>query len=673
MLSLFGILLTGCTGTNEQHGGTNQIPLNINACYGSTDSTIVILPTAEKDTALQNRLYEDLEWIRYPKISDTIAMHSDLTGCNIIAYGTPDGNLWLKEQITNLPVSIQPDKIEGRGIYSATDIRLIACWTNPANPDKTLVIYTAQTTEQVVGINSVFHGPCQYHIARGTDILEEGFYSFDDGRYGCSERPDVTLPELTHEQMAADYDTFVSIVNQVFPLFEINRQVYGMDLHEFLNKQRNRIVRSGSYFEFADILRTTVNKCRGSHFWLEAVDPSAYYEGFVEKESYRIMYGYELYIADSVNKLEWELPLLYYNGDYYVIYDFVYSGLMYEKGMKVMKYNEKTPDEIVNTLFDAGRPVYWDYKLNKNYLTSFYRYIDKDVTQVLFEFEDIKGIPLKVCFRTKEGPEYYAPEINRDAAVVYLDNDNILYIRLPEMQPSLLEYYRTELEKYGDKSFRAVVIDIRDNGGGSDLTWMKLLSLILPKDKPAVKTTRVAFKNSRINRKYLPRHNSGEFLLAGADALKIDYLNNEEFLVVDWTDTLVVDDNTLDCNGNIYVLSEDIYSSAGSLMNICKQFDNLVSVGFRNSDILGAGIDPFAFSLPHSKLIFKMEPVVDLTNARTAAEAHQTDVEVEVEADLPAMLNYYNFPDSISRTDFLQKHDPFYPKVLELCREGPIK
>ena len=76
-------------------------------------------------------------------------------------------------------------------------------------------------------------------------------------------------------------------------------------------------------------------------------------------------------------------------------------------------------------------------------------------------------------------------------------------------------------------------------------------------------------------------------------------------------------------------------------MNVCKDSDQLVSVGLSNGQILGQGSDPLAFSLPNSKLTFSIEAILDLTDCKTARDTHHTDEKR------------------------LNEHDPFFKKALE--------
>ncbi|MDD5686967.1 MAG: S41 family peptidase [Elusimicrobia bacterium] len=143
---------------------------------------VCIIPTNEENKKEQNNLYlyvrkmNDMFLEEYSILTDKEALKQDLSKYTIIVYGTPKGNLWLAKYINMLPVRIESDKIVADTIYSGTNLRFITDWYNPQNPENGVLIYTAQKTEDVIGINSVFHGPTDYVIAKDKEIFVEGNY-----------------------------------------------------------------------------------------------------------------------------------------------------------------------------------------------------------------------------------------------------------------------------------------------------------------------------------------------------------------------------------------------------------------------------------------------------------------------------------------------------------------
>jgi len=161
----------------------------INAVSADKKSVILIIPTHESDKAVQDKIHDYVKSIHdkffkdSPILTDEESLKRDLSTNALIVYGTTTGNLWLAQHIAELPVRVESDKIVADTVYSGTQLRFISAWPNPQNPQKGVVIYTAQQAEDVVGINSVFHGPMDYVIAKGTEVLKAADYKKQDGRW----------------------------------------------------------------------------------------------------------------------------------------------------------------------------------------------------------------------------------------------------------------------------------------------------------------------------------------------------------------------------------------------------------------------------------------------------------------------------------------------------------
>jgi peptidase S41-like protein len=661
------LTISASSYSQTQHN-TADLPLSINACFGDDTNVVIILPTGEKTKEACDRIGKYAKAVfknRGPLfLEDTAALKEDLSRYTIITYGTLSGNLWVRQNLKGLPVAITKDKIVTDREFAGTNLRFITLWFNPANPVKPWIIYTAQDEKDVAGINGVFHGSAQFHVAMGTDLLQSGYYSRKSGAWMVSKLPDFRFPALTRKQMYEDYDRLTSIVEQVIPLMEVNRQIYGVDIRKLLSDNRSRIRQISQTEQFVDLINRTIAACRGSHFWIASPEKSDYYKGFVDDEAYKLADQYYSYcmLVNRGNNID--LPLLYFKGSYYTLYDVVRNGITYRKGMKVLTCNGKTPDEIVRALTQSGISLSWDYDLRKYYTTQFYNYspLARSNSLVAMKLEQMDGTTMNLELNVDAKVTCRRPQSDHEALVA-LVNSNILYINLPIMDPKVVGFYKKELLKYKDRPIQKVVVDIRNNGGGSDETWTGLLSLLLKKEM--VYYERLGVKKSDINHQYLARHSFGKAMNASGRTEKISFLNNEEFQVLEDSDRISPDANSLKLDCKIFVLSDNIYSSAGTFMNICKNNGQLVSVGIPNSMILGGGIDPFAFSLPDSKLIFTLEPVIDLTDAKTAKDVHHIDVEVRIVPTLQELLDYYNTGDEVGLETRLIEHDPFFKKVLE--------
>jgi len=194
----------------------------INAAGETSPSTVLIVPTNEADKAVQQKIHEDVRDVqelieermpgRNVKImTDAEALRSDLSQGALSVYGTPRGNLWLARYIATLPVAIEPNAIIADRLYKGSNLRFISTWHHPQNPKLGMVIYTAQRAEDVVGINSIHHGPTDYLVAQGQTIIRAADYINKDGRW--------TFPslELGLAQATEDLDFLFKTIEQVHP------------------------------------------------------------------------------------------------------------------------------------------------------------------------------------------------------------------------------------------------------------------------------------------------------------------------------------------------------------------------------------------------------------------------------------------------------------------------
>lgn len=233
--------------------------------------------------------------------------------------------------------------------------------------------------------------------------------------------------------------------------------------------------------------------------------------------------------------------------------------------------------------------------------------------------------------------------------------------------PKDTPFYLSGIKESGDKEIEAVVIDVRNNSGGSDEVWWTIISHLT--NRKLAYEMRVGTKNNNLNLSYLSRHPFGAGIIEKGKPERILFLDDEEFLVLDTRMELEPAEDSIQYPGPIFVLSGNVYSAAASLVTFARQTAHIASVGVRNPYIIGLGIDPYIFVLPHSKFIFRIEPVIDLTNCTKAEDIYHTEVDVEIRPSLDQLLDYYNCPPDISLQEFLGKHDPFFATTMALIKD----
>jgi hypothetical protein len=115
-------------------------------------------------------------------LTDVQALQADLSKSSLRVYGTLQGNLWLAKHVV-LPVMIEPNRSTTGRIHEGSDLRFISAWPNPQNPNVGMIVYTAQRAEDVPYINSVMHGPTDYLVAQGRNVVHSANYVKKKGRW----------------------------------------------------------------------------------------------------------------------------------------------------------------------------------------------------------------------------------------------------------------------------------------------------------------------------------------------------------------------------------------------------------------------------------------------------------------------------------------------------------
>jgi len=153
---------------------------------------VIIISSNEPDDGVQKEIIDFVQstkdrFFKNSKIiSDTQALKSDLKDNNIVVFGSLNGNLWLKKHMDIIPVKFGPGSITAAKVYKGNQLRFITAWRNPYNNAKSMVIYTAINAKDIIFINRIFHGPTNYVIADGNEILNSSFYSKDGSKWICN-------------------------------------------------------------------------------------------------------------------------------------------------------------------------------------------------------------------------------------------------------------------------------------------------------------------------------------------------------------------------------------------------------------------------------------------------------------------------------------------------------
>ena len=174
-------------------------------------------------------------------VSAADALERDLSGANLVVYGSPEDNAWLQRHAERLPFAFGAGELTVQDRrYQGEHLRLICTVRQPDDAERRAVIYTAARSEDVAGINELFHGPREWLVADGGRTLATGDYRITGPVSVAAMRTDLdvvirtmldvhpaTAGELPQEVAAAidrarsaideplERDAFWSVVNRL--------------------------------------------------------------------------------------------------------------------------------------------------------------------------------------------------------------------------------------------------------------------------------------------------------------------------------------------------------------------------------------------------------------------------------------------------------------------------
>jgi hypothetical protein len=480
---------------------------------------------------------------------------------------------------------------------------------------------------------------------------------------------------LSKSQMYEDFDEFYSIMADVNPQLTLRKKVTGVDILTKISNSRQQIDTISNISFFMKLLMDNILLCNDMHndFIFDKRALSILDTVKIQKLVALSTQLDDDYLKIFADKYAIPLPFFldYFKGNYYNIggVTITTNGEIdtIPQGAKILNIDGFTVDTLL-ILKPFETRFRWDNILKKKYQKVYAGdLILSKRDSITIEYE-INGETQKVLYLNNisklelMGGTSFSYE-HKDGYVDYFEQDNILYIRLPQMWNSNY-YVKQILEKGKGKKIEKVVIDIRQNGGGSDGVWIDILQSIIKKEIDI--RTDIGFVPSDLMLKKL------EISKDSVKLKKISLLDNQEFGILTWGEIVKPDKKSLKYNGKIYILQDNlIFSSAGSLSNVAFMSDKIVSVGETTGYLLGFGIAPIFFTLPNSYFTFQIEPVLDVSNANTLYDYYHDNVEIPVEISIEQRIKYFNNSKpsktgGIYSKDFLYNHDPVFQKVLQL-------
>lgn len=288
--------------------------------------------------------------------------------------------------------------------------------------------------------------------------------------------------------------------------------------------------------------------------------------------------------------------------------DWLSNKYTYINRIKDTKNDDEFVDEMSDILSELGNKHTEVINNKKRYEMFKKSYSKNDLydflndKKVIERYDNIKS-EIKIC----DGNFLKKELILKDAV-----NGSVGYMYLPSMAPQKGSI-KNDLNIVGDyiktlDNYKALIIDIRGNKGGSDAYWQGIVSELI-NDDIKINGYRIYRSKSELIKNYT---DSRKINLNSTEKLPHSIRKNapkevyNKFNGFENTSYTIKSSDNLNFKGNIYLLTDrKVYSSSEFFAMFCKESKFATLIGEMTGGD-GGGLDPALFELKNSGLIVRM-------------------------------------------------------------------
>jgi hypothetical protein len=461
---------------------------------------------------------------------------------------------------------------------------------------------------------------------------------------------------FSKSQMYADFDSMTSNILRASPRIIFKKELWNYDVKKHFKKLRTSIDTISNDFSYYLLLCKTLQVAQDGH-----IDPWHQQDDWANKQAQ---------ILKKVrNKFKLSIPNTYINGKYIIREPFIINDDTIKIGTEITHINKL---KIDNYLLQHLTDEWYEYDMEHH--NFFYSGFFNNLTTI---FQDTitltfknNNAPSKTYKLAINQPTKWLPDNgirNQDTTrVEYWNKEKILYIRLTRMDPKYKPYLKNEISKCKEDklNIEKIIIDIRNNPGGQDNVWQSLFAELLA-DTITYPLKIDDFPNGFVTREIVEKTGikvEGFFKPDNSFLLKKYGL----VTLVDTKESLPPSPTSIKFKGNIYLLAEDIFSSAGSALSVANKSstDNLISVGRKTGSFLGIGFSPIVFTLPNTRFKYRAAPSIEVTNIKKLEDLMQYNLEIEVPYSIEEFKIRDSYAGSTSSKEYLILYDNFIKTVL---------
>lgn len=250
-------------------------------------------------------------------------------------------------------------------------------------------------------------------------------------------------------------------------------------------------------------------------------------------------------------------------------------------------------------------------------------------------FRSVKGLKEEYKEQNSNSTTNKKEEYEENLKFDIIDEGKTAYLEIKSFRFENIETDRLKLKKFFEKisEYPNLIIDIRENSGGSDMYWQEL---IVSPNLSEAKTSKRYYliRQSDMTIPFIKAKFDDDSILPIEALPNFDKINKKNLslfsrYVLD-EETVYPSKNPNGFNGKVWVLtSHKVYSSSENFVMFCKNTDFATLVGTPTGGDGGVA-DPILFSLPNSGLIIRFSMFYGLNSDGTGNEANGTIPDITI-------------------------------------------
>lgn len=309
--------------------------------------------------------------------------------------------------------------------------------------------------------------------------------------------------------------------------------------------------------------------------------------------------AYYTYYNKMYNNNYQNIKIKYFNGNYYFTRDTYFDKKKIAEKNMLLSINNIPINKFINDNY-----LYYFLKydsLNSTYYTennifSEINYICNTKDSIAIAINNNKNDTINIKITSNTEIKFKNKTLITRKINSYILRNKIVYIKIISFS-DLTKLIKKLNKNLNNKEIDYVIFDIRDNRGGSDLEWIRLLSLF--EDSLRISTIP----------KQLYYNTPNNIALINNYQLINDYICFENDILT------YIDTNNKIINNSITkyfcIFNNNTFSSALSFASLNQYIHNFITIGVPSPYIGGIAATPSYFMLPNTKLIYKINCTFD--------------------------------------------------------------